>query len=118
MTPDPEADRDPPGLRRTRRFAHLLDSAVRVPGTSIRVGLDPLFSVLPVAGSTLGTLCSLYIVLEAALAGVPLRTIALMLALVGVDAAVGTVPLVGPVADAFLRVNRRNVALFERAVSR
>lgn len=108
---------DPPGLRRSRRLARLLDSAVRVPGTSIRVGLDPLLSVLPVGGDALGLLCSLYVVWEAARAGVPSRTLALMLALVVTDAVVGTVPFVGPVADAFLRVNERNVALFERAIS-
>jgi 2-C-methyl-D-erythritol 4-phosphate cytidylyltransferase len=109
---------DPPGLRRARRLATLLDGAVRVPGTSVRVGLDPLFSVLPVAGSALGAVCSLYVVFEAARAGVPARTVALMLGVVAVDAASGVVPLLGPVADTFVRGNERNVALFERAISR
>lgn len=109
---------DPPGLRRARRLAHLLDEAVRVPGTSVRVGLDPVLSAFPLAGDAAALLCSLYVVVAAARAGVPPGTLALMLALVAVDAAVGTVPLVGPVVDAGLRVNERNVALFERAVSR
>lgn len=113
------ADRpEPPGLRRARRLARLLDDAVRVPGTSVRIGVDPLLSVLPVAGDAVGAVCSLYVVWEAARADVPWRTLVLMVALIGVDAAVGSLPLVGPVADAVLRVNRRNVALFERAVSR
>lgn len=111
-------DAEPPGLRRARRAATLLDAAVRVPGTSIRVGLDPILSVLPVAGDAVGVLCSLYVVAEAARAGVRPRTLAAMLGLIAVDAAVGSLPLVGPVADAVLRVNERNVALFERAVSR
>ncbi|MFB6147081.1 MAG: DUF4112 domain-containing protein [Halobacteriaceae archaeon] len=107
---------DPAGLRRARLLARLLDDAVRVPGTSFRVGLDPLFSVLPVAGSALGALCSLYIVVEAALAGVSRRTLAGMLLRIGVDAAGGALPLVGPLADVVVRANRRNVAAFERAV--
>ncbi|MFB6305067.1 MAG: DUF4112 domain-containing protein [Haloferacaceae archaeon] len=109
---------DPPGLRRARLLARLLDDAVRIPGTSFRVGLDPLLSLVPVGGSALGFLCSLYVVAEAARAGVPARTLAAMLARIAADAVVGSLPLVGPAADAVVRANRRNVAAFERAVNR
>lgn len=108
----------PPGLRRARTVARLLDGAVRIPGTGVRVGADPILSALPVAGDALALAASLYVVVEAAIAGVRPRTLALMLALVAFDAAVGAVPLVGPVADAFVRANQRNVTLFERAISR
>jgi hypothetical protein len=108
---------DPPALRRARAASRLLDAAVTVPGTSVRVGLDPLLSVVPF-GSLLGTLCSLYIVVEAARSGVPGRTLARMLANLAVDTAVGAVPLVGPFVDAAWRANERNVSLFERHVDR
>ncbi|MFB6157380.1 MAG: DUF4112 domain-containing protein [Haloferacaceae archaeon] len=108
---------EPAGLRRARLLARLLDDAIRVPGTSFRVGLDPLLSVFPVGGSVIGAVCSLYVVAEAALAGVPPRTLAWMLLRVVADAAVGALPFAGPLADAAVRANRRNVAAFERAVA-
>jgi hypothetical protein len=106
---------DPPALRRARAASRLLDAAVTVPGTSVRVGLDPLLSVVPF-GSLLGTLCSLYVVAEAARFGVPARTLVRMLGNLAVDTVVGAVPVVGPLADAVWQANVRNVALFERHV--
>jgi hypothetical protein len=95
----------------------LLDAAVTVPGTDVRVGVDPLLSVVPF-GSLLGTAASLYIVAEAAVYGVPAATLARMLANLAVDTVLGLVPLVGPLVDAAWRANERNVALFERHVGR
>jgi phosphotransferase system glucose/maltose/N-acetylglucosamine-specific IIC component len=107
----------PTRLRYARTIARLLDGAVRVPGTSRRIGLDPLLSVVPVVGSGLGLLLSLSIVWAAAREGVPAATLARMLAHLALDAAVGAVPVAGPVADAVVRANERNVALFEAALA-
>lgn len=41
-----------------------------------------------------------------------------MLAYVGVDAAVGSVPVVGTIIDAVLKVNKRNVELARRDIER
>ncbi len=107
---------DPPGLRRARLLAHLLDDAVRLPG-GFRIGLDPLLSVLPVAGDAAGAVVSSYVVLEAWRAGVPRWTLARMVCYILAEAALGSIPVVGPLVDAVARVNKRNVALFEEAVS-
>ena len=114
--PDDSPDPAPARLRYARTVARLLDGAVRVPGTGYRIGLDPLLSAVPVVGSGLGVLFSLSIVWAAAREDVPAATLARMLGHLALDAAVGAVPVVGPVADAVVRANERNVALFEAAL--
>jgi len=103
-------------LRRVRRLSHLLDSAVVVPGTRFRVGLDPLLGLLPVVGDAPTTLLSAYVVAEAAALGAPRATLARMVGNLLVDAVVGSVPLVGDLFDAAWRANERNVRLLEARV--
>lgn len=100
-------------LGRAQKVAHLLDDAIRVPGTNYRIGIDAIVGVLPVAGDTLAAAASLYIVAEAARLGVPPAALARMVFNVGVDAAVGSVPLAGDIFDATWKANVRNVALLE-----
>lgn len=54
---------------------------------------------------------ALYIVAEAYRLGVPRRVIALMLTNVGLDFALGSIPLLGDVFDVAFKANRRNVRL-------
>ncbi|MFC6975594.1 DUF4112 domain-containing protein [Halomicroarcula sp. GCM10025709] len=102
---------EPPGLVRIRRVARLLDDSVRLPLTRFRIGLDPLLGVLPVAGDAVAALLSLYIVAEAARLGISGRTLARMLLNVGLDFAVGSVPVIGSLFDALWTANERNAAL-------
>jgi hypothetical protein len=103
-------------LRRVRELSHLLDSAVAVPGTRFRVGLDPLLGLLPVVGDAPTTLLSAYVVAEAAALGAPRATVARMVGNLVVDAVVGSVPVVGDLFDAAWRANERNVRLLEARV--
>jgi hypothetical protein len=96
-----------------RDLARLLDSAVRVPGTNFRVGLDPILGLLPVAGDAPAALLSAYVVAEAAVLGVPRATLVRMLATLLVDAVVGSLPVVGDAFDAVWKANDRNVRLLE-----
>jgi hypothetical protein len=93
-----------------------MDDAVRLPG-GVRVGLDPLLSVLPVAGDTAAAVLSSYVVFEAWRAGVPRAVLARMVAHIAIDTILGSVPVLGTVADVVVRANQRNVALFEEALS-
>jgi hypothetical protein len=102
---------DEAAVRRMRAVGHLLDDAVRVPGTNVRVGLDPLLGILPVAGDTVAAALSLYIVVESARLGVSTATMLRMLGNVAVDLVVGSVPILGDLFDAAWRANRRNVEL-------
>lgn len=104
---------DEAALERVRTVAHLMDEAIRVPGTDFRIGLDPVLGVLPGAGDLLSAAVSLYIVAEAAYMGVPLTTVVEMLGIVAVDAAVGSIPVVGDLFDAVWKANKRNVEKIE-----
>jgi hypothetical protein len=104
---------DRAALSRIRIVSHLLDDAIRIPGTNIRFGLDPILGILPGAGDSAASVISLYIVLEGYRAGVPQRTLTKMLMYVGVDLIVGSVPILGTVFDAFWKANKRNVNLLE-----
>jgi hypothetical protein len=108
--------RERAALRRTRLLADLLDDAVRVPGTSWRVGLDAVLGLVPVVGDGVAAALSLYVVAEAVRLGASKATIARMLVNVAVDALVGSIPVVGDLFDAAWRANSRNVDLLEREV--
>ncbi|PSQ24167.1 DUF4112 domain-containing protein [Halobacteriales archaeon QS_9_67_15] len=113
----PTGDRDEQAaLARARSTAHLLDEAVTVPGTGLRVGIDPILGVAPVSGDLVAAVASLYIVFKAVEVGVPARSIAAMLGRVAVEFALGSVPVLGTLLDAGWKVNKRNVAVMEAHV--
>jgi hypothetical protein len=99
--------------RRVRTLARLLDNAITVPGTSWKIGLDPIIGLIPGVGDMVGAVLSGYIVLEAVRAEVPTFTLARMLVNVGIDTLLGAVPAVGDVFDAAWKSNAMNVALLE-----
>jgi len=103
-----------PELSRVRAVSTLLDDSLRVPGTDIRFGLDPVLGVLPVAGDSVSSLISLYIIAEGYRAGAPESVLAKMGALAAVDFFVGSIPVIGPVFDAFWKNNKWSVRLLER----
>ncbi|MBW3534172.1 MAG: DUF4112 domain-containing protein [Gemmatimonadetes bacterium] len=106
-----EARRVPEGLR---AYARWMDSAVRIPGTSIRVGFDSLIGLVPGVGDLAGGALSLYPLLAAARLGAPPSLLVRMAINVGVDALVGSVPVLGDLFDVAWKANRRNVGLIER----
>ena len=96
-----------------RRLSRGLDSAVTIPRTGIRVGVDPVLGVIPGIGDVVPTAASAYIVAEAAALGVPRATLLRMCVNLLVDAVVGSIPLVGDAFDIVWRANDRNVRLLE-----
>ncbi|WP_447986740.1 DUF4112 domain-containing protein [Nitrospira sp. Nam74] len=52
-------------------IAHLLDDAIRLPGTSIRFGADPIVGLMPVVGDVLAVLSGALILLIARQLHVP-----------------------------------------------
>lgn len=98
-------------LKRLRRFAWIMDSSIRIPGTSLRLGLDAILSVVPGIGSLAGTTISAYMLVEAVRMGVPLQKLARMGANIAVDAVVGVVPVGGFFLDMFFKSNMRNMAI-------
>ena len=102
---------DDGAIERMRLVAHTLDEGIQVPGADTRVGLDPIVGILPGAGDTAVAVVSLYLIVEAARMGVSTSTLFRMLANVGVDAVVGSIPVVGVVFDAFWKANTWNLEL-------
>lgn len=100
-----------PGVARVNRVGKLMDSAIRVPGTDIRIGLDPILGIVPVVGDAVSTGLSIYIIIEAIRAEVPHSTLVRMLSYLAVDSVVGSVPILGTVFDVFWRANKWNARL-------
>lgn len=92
-------------------LSHLLDDFIRIPGTSIRFGLDGILGVIPGVGDLLGGLASTIIILAAWARGIPKITLMRMVANVGIEVIIGTVPVLGDIFDIAWRANRRNYAL-------
>lgn len=107
----------PRRLRRLRRFARLLDSALGIPGTRWRVGLDAGLGLVPVVGDLAGLALAAMIVIEARRLGADHATLVWMVLNIVADSLIGLIPVVGDVADAFVRMNERNVRLLERALA-
>ena len=95
-------------------LAHLLDDWFRIPGTSIRLGLDGLIGLIPGLGDLLAGLASCLLIVAAWIRGVPYVTLARMAVNVGLEIAVGAVPVVGDVFIIAWKANRRNYALMTR----
>ena len=92
-------------------LSHLLDDFIKVPGTSIRFGLDGIVGLVPGIGDVLGGIASCIIILAAWMRGVPYVTVVRMVANVGIEVVVGAIPILGDAFDIAWRANRRNYAL-------
>ena len=98
-------------IDRLDMLATLLDTAVLIPGTNIRFGLEALLRIWPGIGDAVASALSFYLLYSASKLGVPRRLIARMLLNVVIEGAVGAIPIAGDAFDVFFRANRRNVAL-------
>ena len=105
--------RERAALERTRTVARLLDSAIPVPGTNYRVGLDSIIGLLPVSGDIVTGVIGLYVVAEAGLVGVPRNVLGRMVFNILVDVLIGSVPAIGDLFDAAWKANLKNVDLLE-----
>src|SRR6201996_1396333 len=99
-------------------LAHLLDDWFRIPGTSIRFGLDGIIGLVPGVGDILGGLASTIIIVAAWVRGVPYVTLARMVVNIGIEVLLGTIPLLGDAFDIAWKANRRNYALIVRHLER
>ncbi len=107
------ATRNPREVERLRALTRLLDSAIPIPGTRYRFGLDALIGIVPGIGDAVGALFSAFIVFQAARMGVSSPTLVRMMGNVALDTIVGEIPLLGDVFDAGWKANTRNLALLE-----
>ena len=95
-------------------LSHVLDDWFRLPGTSIRFGLDGIIGLIPGLGDILAGLASCIIVVAAWFRGVPYVGLIRMVVNIAIDVLVGTIPLIGDAFDIAWKANRRNYALMTR----
>ena len=105
-------------IDRLDMLATLFDTAIVVPGTNLRFGVEALLRLVPGIGDVAASALSVYLLYEASRLGVPRLLFVRMVANVVLEGAVGAVPLAGDAFDVFFRANRRNVALLRRHFAR
>lgn len=93
------------------RFARLMDSKFSIPGTNIRFGIDPVFSLFPVIGDLITYIISAMLIYTMHNQGASRKVVIKMIANSTLDAIIGAIPLVGTFFDIFFRANERNVRL-------
>ncbi|HEY0766001.1 MAG TPA: DUF4112 domain-containing protein [Pyrinomonadaceae bacterium] len=96
------------------RLSWLMDDLFRVPVLGWRFGLDALVGLIPGFGDTATSLVSFYILISAVRYRVPKITLLRMAFNIAIDYVIGSLPVVGDVADAWWKSNHMNVDLLRR----
>ena len=111
-----EPDKRQPGNvdQSLERLGWIMDDLFRIPVLGWRVGLDALVGLIPGFGDTTTSLVSLYILASAVRYRVPKITLLRMGLNIAIDYAVGSLPVVGDLFDAWWKSNQMNVALLKR----
>jgi len=96
------------------RLGWLMDDLFRVPVLGWRFGLDALIGLIPAFGDTTTSLVSFYILANAVRYRVPKITLLRMGLNIAIDYVVGSLPLVGDLADAWWKSNQMNLELLRK----
>ncbi|HEV8168918.1 MAG TPA: DUF4112 domain-containing protein [Pyrinomonadaceae bacterium] len=96
------------------RLGWLMDEVFRVPVLGWRFGLDAVLGLIPGLGDTSTSLVSFYILAAAVRYRVPKVTLLRMGLNIAFDYVIGSLPLVGDVADAWWKSNRMNLELLRK----
>jgi len=96
------------------RLSWLMDDLFRVPVLGWRFGLDALIGLIPGLGDTTTSLVSFYILVAAVRYRVPKVTLLRMGLNIAIDYVVGSLPVVGDLADAWWKSNHMNVDLLRK----
>ena len=105
-------------LQKIRKIANLLDTAIGIPGTKFRIGLDPILGLIPGGGDLITAGISAYMIYLAARFGLTKEEITKMLLNVAVETAVGSVPIAGDIFDAYFKANIRNLEILENHIAK
>lgn len=100
-------------MKKLDKLAWWLDSSIRIPGTSWRVGLDGIIGLVPGIGDVSAGAISSYILMKAVKMKVPITVIIRMTFNILLESAVGTIPVIGDWFDFAYKANKRNVNLMQ-----
>lgn len=112
--PSEEESFDLAELRTSRRVSRLLDECIRIPGTSIRFGFDPILGLFPFGGESVATVIGAAILAEAGKKGVPFKSLIRMGGNMLVNAGVGTIPMIGDLFSVWFKSNSRNYKMLNK----
>ena len=101
-------------LKALKHISRLLDSAFVLPGTEIRIGLDPILGLVPGLGDLASPLFAIAMLWQGRDLGIPRLIQLRMIFNVAIDALVGMLPIAGDIFDFAWKANDRNYALLER----
>lgn len=117
-------DREPESIREaleqkartSKLIAWLLDECIRIPGTRIRIGLDPILGLIPGGGETVSSIIGAFLLADASRRGIPFRTLFKMGGNMLVNAAIGIIPGIGDIFSAWFKSNSRNFELMRHYI--
>jgi len=110
----PESKEGKPVEPLFRWIALLMDNLVRIPGTQVRFGIDPLIGLIPGIGDTGAALVSALALIQAARQGVPKIVLARLSLNILLNELIGIVPVVGDAFSFWFKSNARNHALIKK----
>ena len=99
-------------------LAHVLDDAVHLPHTRIRIGLDPIMGLVPIVGDLVATIAGSFVLVAARQLGVPTVLLLRMAYYQSLNGLIGSVPLFGDLFSFTYKSNAKNAALMVRRVKR
>ena len=102
-----------PDIAWVERLAKWMDSRFLIPGTNIRFGLDPIFSLVPVMGDLITYIISGALIYNMHNQGASRKVVIKMILNSTLDTVIGVIPVVGTIFDVFYRSNERNVKLLK-----
>ncbi len=96
-------------------LAKALDMTVKIPGTSLSIGLDPLLGLIPGVGDVLANLIGTIILGLGTRLQIPRIVLVRMSLNLLINGTVGAVPIAGDLFSVWFRSHARNAALLREA---
>ncbi len=97
---------------------NILDTAIGIPGTKFRLGLDPILGLIPGGGDLITAGLSAYMIYLAASFGLDKSEIFKMFKNVMIETAIGSIPIADDIFDAYFKANIRNLEILEKHIER
>ena len=95
-------------------LGQLLDASMTIPGTTIKIGLDPLIGLIPGIGDLISNGIGSSLLFLATKAGVPRIVILRMSLNILLNMVVGAIPIVGDLFSIWFKSNLQNAQLLYR----
>jgi hypothetical protein len=99
-------------------LARILDTTIKIPGTSFYLGLDPLLGLIPGLGDILANLIGTVILILAARLEVPRIVMARMSLNLLINGTIGAIPIFGDLFSLWFRSHARNAVLLREAAAK